>query len=130
MHLTFMKEKHVKNRMKVVLLIAFFLGASIALAAAKDVTPGVPGDLKLVIVQNGFRLNWTPSADDPGSVTGYEIMRADLASGPFVTVGSVAKGVFEYVDTTASREVIHYYKVRAVAGNAYSPDSKTVTGER
>jgi hypothetical protein len=120
----------VTKRTKAILLMAFFLGAFIALAAAKDVAPGVPGDLKLVIVPKGFKLSWTPSPDDPGSVTGYEIVRAGLASGPFVIVGTVAKGVFHYVDTTAATEVIYYYKVRAVAGRAYSPDSNTVTGER
>jgi len=99
-------------------------------AGEKSVAPGAPGGLKLLIVSNGFKLSWKPSADDPGSVTSYEIARADLASGPFVTVGNVAKGVSEYVDTSASKEVIYYYKVRAMAGKIYSPDSNTVTGER
>ncbi len=111
-----------------VLLVCVMSGAGAA--AQKNVTPGVPGNLTLVIVQNGFRLSWTPSADDPGVVTGYEIVRADLASGPFVTVGTVANGVFHYVDTTAAPEVIYYYKVRAMTGNVHSPDSNTVVGER
>jgi hypothetical protein len=63
-------------------------------------------------------------------VTGYEIARSDLASGPFSKVASVDKGVSQYIDTTASKEIIYYYKVRAVAGIAYSPYSNTVTAER
>ena len=112
----------------VVLLLS--LAGCTGAAGQKNAAPAAPGGLKLVIVENGFRLNWTPSADDPGAVTGYEIVRADLASGPFVSVGTVAKGVSEYVDTTAVPEVRYFYKVRAVAGSVYSADSNTVTGER
>ncbi len=96
----------------------------------KDITLGAPTALKLVIVPNGFKLTWKLSPQDPGIVTGYEIVRADRASGPFDNVASVNKEVSEYIDTTASKEIIYYYKVRAKAGNIYSPDSNTVTGER
>jgi len=83
-----------------------------------------------VIVPNGFKLTWRISPQDPGIVTGYEIVRSDRASGPFDIVATVKKEVFEYIDTTASKEIIYYYKVRARAGNIYSPFSNTVTGER
>ncbi len=96
----------------------------------KDITLGAPTALKLVIVPNGFKLTWKLSPQDPGIITGYEIVRSDRASGPFDTVGSVNKEVSEYIDTTASKEIIYFYKVRAKAGNMYSPDSNTVTGER
>lgn len=99
-------------------------------AEQKSISPGLPTALKLVIVPNGFKLSWNLSAQDPGIVTGYEIVRSDLASGPFTKVATVDKGVFQYIDTSASREIIYYYKVRAVAGTAYSPYSNTVTGER
>jgi hypothetical protein len=96
----------------------------------KDITPGAPTALKLVIVPNGFKLTWKLSPQDPGIVTGYEIVRSDRASGPFDNVASVDKEVSEYIDTTASKEIIYYYKVRAKAGNVDSPYSNTVTGER
>ena len=99
-------------------------------AEQKIITPGAPRALKLMIVPNGFKLSWHPSPDDPEAVTGYEIVRSDLASGPFTTVAIVERGVSEYIDTTASREIIYYYKVRAVAGTERSPYSNTVTGER
>ena len=92
--------------------------------------PGAPAGLRLVIVPGGFKLSWRPSADDPGAVTGYEIVRAELASGPFIKVATVGKGVFEHIDTTASPEIIYYYKVRALAGSSRSEYSNTVTGER
>ncbi len=96
----------------------------------KDITRGAPTALKLVIVPNGFKLTWGLSPQDPGMVTGYEIVRADRASGPFDSVAVVKKGVSEYIDTTAAKEIIYYYKVRAKAGDIYSSYSNTVTGER
>ncbi len=93
-------------------------------------TPGAPTALRLVIVPNGFKLTWRLSPQDPGMVTGYEIARADRASGPFDNVAAVDKGVSEYIDITASKEIIYYYKVSAKAGNIYSAYSNTVTGER
>ncbi len=82
-----------------------------------------------MIVPNGFKLSWNPSPQDPEIVTGYEIVRSYLASGPFIKIATVDKGVSQYVDTTVSPENIYYYKVRAVAGTVYSPYSNTVTGE-
>jgi hypothetical protein len=96
----------------------------------KDITLGAPTALKLVIVPNGFKLTWKLSPQDPGIVTTYDLVRSDRASGPFDDVASVKNDVSEYIDTTASKEIIYYYKVRAKAGNIYSPYSNTVTGER
>jgi len=113
----------------IVFILAGFCGYAPA-TEQKSVAVGAPTALRLMIVPDGFKLSWNASPDDPGAVTGYEIVRADLASGPFITVGTVAGGVSEYVDTSASKEVIYYYKIRAMAGSAFSPDSNTVTGER
>ena len=99
-------------------------------SASGQTSLGAPTALRLVIVPNGFKLTWKPPAEASGAVTGYEIFRSDLASGPFKTVAKVDKGLTEYVDTTAAPEIIYYYKVRAMAGATYSPYSNTVTGER
>ena len=90
---------------------------------------GAPTALRLRIVQNGFQLNWAPSPHDPGAVTGYEIVRADVFSGPYETVGKVDKGIFSFVDRTAKPEIIYFYKVRALAGDMYSPFSREAAGE-
>ena len=91
---------------------------------------GAPEALHLKIVQNGFQLNWTASPQDPGTVTGYEIVRSDRFSGPYEPVATVEKGTSRYIDTTAAREIIYFYKMRAIAGSGYSDFSNTVTGER
>jgi hypothetical protein len=115
--------------MGVIFLLVFLCGHAGAMEQ-KSASLGAPRTLRLVIVPNGFKLSWQPSSKDLGAVTGYEIVRSDSASGPFATVATVDKGVFQYIDTTASPEIIYYYKVRAVAGTVYSPYSNTVTGER
>jgi len=126
---------------KIVSIVIFFLMVSFygcagangksAGAEQKSITLGAPTALRLVIVPNGFELSWKPSPEDPGIVTGYEIVRsANIASGPFAKVATVDKGVFQYIDTTASPENIYYYKVRAVSGAVYSPYSNPVAGER
>jgi hypothetical protein len=101
-----------------------------AVAEETGTIAGAPAGLHLKIVQNGFQLNWTLSPHDPGTVTGYEIVRSDRFSGPYDTVATVGKGTSQYIDTTALPEIIYYYKVRAVAGKGYSPFSNTVAGER
>lgn len=112
-----------------IFLTVFFCGLPAA-TGKTQATLAPPTALKLVIVPDGFKLSWQPSPDDPGAVTGYEIVRSDLASGPFAVVGTVNSGVTQYVDKTAAREIIYYYKVRAIAGTGESPFSNTVTGER
>lgn len=89
-----------------------------------------PQALRLRIVQSGFQLDWKLSPQDPGAVTGYEIVRSDRFTGPYVAVADVGKGTARYIDTTASREIIYFYKVRAIAGRKSSAFSNTVAGER
>ena len=110
--------------------LAVSLGGVAWAKAQEQAGPGTPISLRLVIVPDGFKLSWKPSAEASGELTGYEILRAEVASGPFTTVTKVNKGVTEYIDTTAAREIIYYYKVRAAAGTIYSTYSNTVTGER
>ncbi len=88
-----------------------------------------PTGLTLRIVPEGFLLSWSPSPQDPGVVTGYEIVRAAVFSGPYETVGTVSKGVFSFVDKTPRPEAIYFYKVRAIAGSRYSPYSREASGE-
>jgi len=124
-----MNIKRLALALGIVFLLVSFDGFA-GSAEQKIIKPGAPTALKLMIVPEGFKLSWQPSPEDGGMVTGYEIVRADLASGPFTTVAKVDKGVLEYVDTTAAPEIIYYYKIRAVAGTERSPYSNTVTGER
>lgn len=92
-------------------------------------TVQAPSALHLKIAGNGLLLTWTLSPQDPGTVTGYEIVRADVFSGPYETVGKVEPGVASFVDRTAKPEVIYFYKVRALIGSQPSPYSAPAAGE-
>ena len=112
------------------ILLVSIVGYAGAVGGTGEDTLGEPTALRLVIVPIGFQLTWKLSPQDPGKVTGSEIYRSDRASGPFERVAAVKKEVAQFVDATASKEVIYYYKVRAMAGHRSSPYSNTVTGER
>ena len=125
--------KKIGLSIAVVFLLVFlcgYAGASGKSDQEASMAPGAPSALRLMIVPNGFKLTWKLSPQDSGNVTGYEIARSNLASGPFIKVANVDKGISQYVDTSAKPENIYYYQLRAIAGNAYSPYSNTVTGER
>lgn len=111
------------------LITVAFLLAFLFAAAAHAAAPRPPSDLKLQVKGKGIVLTWKVSPDDPGNVTGYEVVRATLASGPFKQVGSVKKGTTEFFDRTAKPENIYFYKVRAVAGTTSSDFTGPVTGE-
>jgi hypothetical protein len=60
---------------------------------------------------------WTLSTDDypkGGSVTGYEILRADSPDGPFDKVGSVGAGEASYTDAGVHDGKPYYYKIVAI----------------
>ena len=120
-------KHHAGKVITILSFILLFAAAAHAAAAA----PAAPEGLTVTIAgEKGFLLKWKASAADPGTVTGYEIVRANVASGPFKKVGKVKKGVFEYHDKAAKPEIIYFYKVRAVAGKSYSDYSQPAAGER
>ncbi len=107
------------------------MGAAPSSGAREETSaqPQAPTGLRVRIVPEGFLLSWNPSPQDPGVVTGYEIVRASIFTGPYETVGTVGKGISSFVDKTAKPEFIYFYKVRAIAGDRYSPFSKEAAGE-
>jgi len=92
-------------------------------------TVQAPSALHLKIDGSGFQLTWELSPQDPGTVTGYEIVRSAIFSGPYETVGKVKNGVSSFVDETAKAEVVTFYKVRALTDGEPSPFSKEAAGE-
>jgi len=122
--------RFVAKDISLVLVVILSLIAITNTALPASAVPGAPTGLTVTISGKGFFLAWKASADDPGIVTGYEIARATLASGPFETIAKVSKGVLTYHDSTAQPEIIYFYKVRAVAGKEYSPYSNVAAAER
>lgn len=95
-------------------------------APEPSATVAPPQALTVMPAPAGFYLVWQGTPQDQLSVTGYEIARATVASGPYTTVATVGKGVYLYHDSSASGGTTYYYKVRAIAGKAYSPYTEVV----
>ncbi len=92
--------------------------------------PDAPTGLSVMPSTTGLYLTWTASPQDPGCVTGYEIVRGTSAGGVYSTLTTVDKGIIKYNDTTAAAGTTYYYKVRGAAGNEYSPYTSEVSGKR
>ncbi len=103
----------------------------IHIAAADNVSPAVmpPSKFSMDILPQAFYLEWKLSPQDPGIVTGYEIMRAPDYKGPYERIALVNKGSSHYEDFAIKQNGAYFYKIRAVAGNKYSPFSTVLAGE-
>jgi hypothetical protein len=85
-----------------------------------------PRALTVMPAPAGFYLVWQEAPQVQTSVTGYEIARATATGGPYTAVATVGKGVFLYHDSAAGGVTTYFYKVRAMAGKAYSPYTEVV----
>jgi len=97
--------------------------APVATEPSVVVTP--PQALTVMPAPAGYYLVWQ-APQDQTSVTGYEIARATATGGPYTAVATVGKGVFLYHDSAAGGGTTYFYKVRAMAGKAYSPYTEVV----
>ena len=88
-----------------------------------------PADLTAEAVDGGgVDLSWSAPAEDAGSVTGYEILRA-VGEGDMATLAAdTASTTTTYTDATATGEGETYaYRVKAVRGQARSQGSNRVS---
>ena len=115
-------------------------GAIVALAAIAVVAspahaqhasdPTAPHSLEAQSVTGGIALNWSAPTEDPGSVTGYEILRRRPgidAVGSFHSIESTIGGSSTtYTDTTTEAGNSYTYRVKALRGAAKSAWSNYV----
>ena len=93
-----------------------------------DAVDLAPSDLAVEAVDGGgVSLSWSAPAEDAGSVTGYEILRA-VGEGDMATLATdTASTTTTYTDATATGEGETYaYRVKAVRGQARSRGSNRV----
>ena len=93
-----------------------------------DAVDLAPSDLTAEAVDGGgVSLSWSAPAEDAGSVTGYEVLRA-VGEGEMATlVADTASTDTTYTDATATGEGETYaYRVKAVRGQARSQASNRV----
>lgn len=97
---------------------------------AMDDGPDAPSDLEVKAAKKGLVVTWKAPVQDPGCVTGYEIVRARSGKGPYSSLASVKAGTMAYTDATAKSKTAYFYQVRAVAGRSASAYSEHASGRR
>ena len=90
--------------------------------------PGTPTGLTILPAAEGLELSWSPSPE--ADLAGYRVLRA-TGPGAGEPLAEVAPNQTQYVDKTASRAMVYFYRLVAFdqAGNA-SPPSDAVEGVR
>ena len=83
-----------------------------------------PSNLTAEAINSGINLSWTAPAEDAGSVTGYEILRA-VGDGALSTLAAdTASTATAYTDATATEAGETYaYRVKAIRGEDRSQGS-------
>ena len=86
-----------------------------------------PSDLAAEAADGGVDLSWSAPAEDAGSVTGYEVLRA-VGEGDMATLAAdTASTATTYTDATATEAGETYaYRVKAIRGQARSQGSNRV----
>ncbi|HYF29554.1 MAG TPA: PA14 domain-containing protein [Chitinophagaceae bacterium] len=79
--------------------------------------PGTPPTAPSALNANatGFdriALGWTDNSSDE---TGFEVVRATSAAGPFLNIGTTAAGVISFIDSGRNASTTYWYKVRAIS---------------
>ena len=94
---------------------------------APDPRALAPSGLEVALVDGRVTLTWTAPAEDPASVTGYEVLRRDPnrdAIGDFPVSMSTGSTGTRYVDETANEAGEGYtYRVKALRGSEKSARS-------
>ena len=80
-------------------------------AAIEFTAPAAPTNVVATANPESVRLNWTASPD--ADVAGYNVYRAESASGPFNTIARNMPGT-AFVDNTATITGQYFYKVKTV----------------
>lgn len=89
--------------------------------------PDAPQGLVVRASEKGIVLAWNASFQETACVTGYEVVRAPDANGPYTLLGVLDRGRHTFLDTSALSGA-NYYKVRALAGKEYSPYTAAMLG--
>lgn len=69
-------------------------------------------------------LSWT---DNSSNETGFEIVRATSAAGPFMNIGTAGAGVSSFIDSGRNASTAYWYKVRAINASGESAFSGVAT---
>ena len=89
-----------------------------------DPEPSAPGGLMASLGSEGVSLVWNAPTEDAGSVTGYEVLRAQGGDALTTLTADTGHAATAYIDTDAAGTSESYaYRVRAIRGEERSADS-------
>ena len=90
-------------------------GALAVVSSGDTSAPATPGGLHVVSASPaGIALAWNAVAGD-ATLYGYEVLRADIANGPYTKIALVTAA--DYTDTAVAQSASYSYTVRAVDGS-------------
>ena len=94
--------------------------------APPDPADLAPSNLAAQLVDGGVSLSWDPPAEDAGSVTGYEVLRARGYDEPTALAADIGNAATTYTDYSADAPGESYaYRVKALRGQ----EKSQVSGE-
>ena len=95
------------------------------LLGASGTPPAAPGNLQASGISSGsVALTWT---DDSNDESGFNILRATSATGPFTPVGLVGANIVTYTDTGLSPSTTWFYEVEATNASGSSGPTNVAT---
>ena len=93
----------------------------------KNEGPDAPINLTATDVSvNSVTVAWEGSLQDPGCVTGYQLLRSDAQSGPYHVVAEVYKGNKTAKDSSVEAGNIYYYQIKALSSVSDSAPSDAI----
>jgi hypothetical protein len=130
-----------KSSMKKVSILLLFLFTGVVLPAS--LLGQVEPDSLVVLPPSGLRAYDTPSdhggritleweiAPDDGAgkdiVTGYQVLRSEVATGEFAVIAQRPKGASSFIDNNVTNGVRYHYRVRALHETRLSKPTVTVS---
>ncbi|HEY0679687.1 MAG TPA: PA14 domain-containing protein, partial [Chitinophagaceae bacterium] len=85
---------------------------------APGTAPTAPSGLAAISTgYNRIVLSWN---DNSNNESGFEIVRATAAAGPFVNIGNTGAGINNYTDSTLNASTTYWFKVRAIGATGES----------
>jgi len=90
-------------------------GKMTVLASTDTGAPSAPANLRVTVASSSFiGMAWDASSDAETAVYRYEILRSEIAGGPYALIGAVDAPATEFTDRTVTTNATYYYVVRAV----------------
>jgi hypothetical protein len=93
----------------------------------KNYGPDAPINLKATqVTASTVKVTWEGSLQDPGCVTGYQLLRSEIEGTTGTVVADIVKGIRTSKDDTAEPGKTYYYQIKALSTVNDSAPSNTI----